>query len=189
MTETFAFDHLWQMSEADFQRLVDGDSVGGPRTARTYARFALWTAFGVVLLYFPRSFGFGVIELIIVGIAFFWRSIARRIGDPRRIHTPYLREAVRSGADQDGYWLSCSDFDIRVHWRALRIWELKDGWLLLSANSVPTVYLPVAEMQRRGVYDAILAAARQHGKEYGSAEAQREAFAGGDGVTRSRRTE
>ncbi|MFA6168984.1 MAG: hypothetical protein WC700_20325, partial [Gemmatimonadaceae bacterium] len=124
MTEIFAFEHLWQMSEADFQRLVRVQAGDGPRTTRTYVRFALWTTFGIVLMLFPLSFGFGVIELGIVGLAFFWPRIVRRIGDPQRIHTPYLREAVRSGANQDGFWLASSDFDIQVHWRALKIWEV-----------------------------------------------------------------
>jgi len=46
------------------------------------------------------------------------------------------------------------------------VWRERDGWLILSPNAMPQLFLSVQLLKDTGVYDAVLALARENAREF-----------------------
>ena len=58
------------------------------------------------------------------------------------------------------------DLQCQCTWKNLKVWRERDGWLILSPNAMPPLFLSVQLLKDAKVYDAVLALARQNAREF-----------------------
>ena len=125
---------------------------------------------GVVCLFSPYTAILGVV-LILVGIAGAFVPRLFPMSAAGMFHKfRYLHETVTYGVSDQTLWVHTSDLKAEAAWRHVAVWREHNGWLVLSTNGIPAVYLPVESLKAAKVYEEVKHLARQHGREYGSPE-------------------
>ena len=63
--------------------------------------------------------------------------------------------------------ITSSELECRCTWKNLMVWRERNGWLILSPDGMPQLLLAVQGLKDAGVYDAVLALARENASEFG----------------------
>jgi hypothetical protein len=83
-----------------------------------------------------------------------------------------LKHELTYGASERGLWVRGPDLSAWAAWHLLGHWRIRGDWLMLPCNGIPTVFLPVSELQAAGVFEQVMALVRTHGTAFdGEAEA------------------
>ena len=78
----------------------------------------------------------------------------------------YLQDALTYGVSDQELWVKGARINARVQWSMLMVWREVEGWLLLSASGIPPVFLSIARLRERGLYDRVKDLAARHALEY-----------------------
>ena len=174
----FTFEHTYQLSEAEHVTLWSPlnqhsatAKVWGATTVARVKRFSIVAA-GLIMFLWPYTVGLGLVVLTITFLVIFAPHLVHNTSARTFRQLRYLREPLAYGANSDRVWVRGSDFTVEASWRYLAVWrEQGGGWLILQGNDFPSIYLPIALLKNRGVYDQVTALARQHAVEFDSVEA------------------
>ena len=158
----FAHEQKTKLSQKDFVGIV------GLMERRTKPwRLISVIIVGIGCLFWTYTLVLGIALLAIAAIALsgphlFPAGAAATYHDSPHLHG----ELTYAVSDRD---LSVIGTELRCQcgWTNLRVWRERDGWLILSPSGMPQLYLSVRLLREAGVYDDVLALARQHGNEYG----------------------
>jgi len=81
--------------------------------------------------------------------------------------SPHLHQELTYGVGDRELSVVGADLCCQCGWQNLKVWQERDGWLILSPNGMPQLFLSVRQLRDAGVYDDVLTLARQHGTKYG----------------------
>ena len=165
----FSFECTLRLAETDYARLEGDPLRPGPRA---WGRLAALTAVGLALLcYAPTRFP-GVLVLLVAGAALLLPRIGRA-GQARMYRdAAYLHGPTTHGVSDAGVWFAGGSLRAESTWAGVRVWDRRNGHLLLAATGMPRVCLPEAELRTAGLEDRVLALARRHAVEFNSPAAR-----------------
>jgi hypothetical protein len=130
-------------------------------------RFAFVVVIGIVSLFWTYTIGLGIVLLIVTSIAFVAPHLLRGGAAAAYRRSPHLREELTYAVSDRGLSVGGSDLRCQFAWRHLSAWREHDGWLILTPNEMPQLLLSVQQLREAGVYDDVLALARQHATDHG----------------------
>jgi hypothetical protein len=158
LVEPFSFQHACELDETIYLSL----NPGVKHTRRTRLGLVSTGLFGILLLFWPYSFGFGVCILLLTIL--FWRLplLGERAMREQFYKHHHLRGSLTFGVSHRGMWLRGSNYASEADWDALGTCEERQGWLKLSPWGTMPVYLPVQELRAADVYDTVLKLAHRH---------------------------
>jgi len=159
----FTFEHTYQPSEAEYVTLWSPlnqhsatAKVWGATTVARVKRFSIVAA-GLIMLLWPYTVGLGVVVLTIAFLVIFAPHLVHYTSVRTFRQLPYLTEPLAYGANTDRVWVRGSDFTVEASWRYLAVWREQGGWLILQGNDFPPIYLPIALLKDKGLYDQVRA--------------------------------
>jgi hypothetical protein len=168
--EGFRFEHTLSLGEREYDALRQL----APTSHRARVIMLGLGALGLVLLVVNRwTAPLGVVLLLVAALFLFTPRIARKGVREEYIRARYLHGPVKYGVDDRGMWFYGGALRAESAWTGLAVWERRDNWLLLGADGMPQVVLPVGELRAAGVYDRVLELARAHAPEFDSPEAHK----------------
>lgn len=158
----FSFEHAWEMTPADFERL---NAFSVRLSARVYLRLAALAVIGVAGLFWRYTAALGVLALVFVAfiVAMPWMArlaVRSHFRDSAHLHGP-----VAYGVSSRGFWLRGETLGAESDWAGLKQWKEHEGWLILFASGIPAVYLPLAGLRSAGLYGTVKTLARAHARE------------------------
>ena len=170
-SDTFEFEHIREISEADYGTLQPYSPSG--YRVRGYVILASIALIGLVSLFSPYTVAVGVLLLIAAIIGWRWPRMMR--SSQRRMYKQYryLHEPVTYGVSNEGFWLRTTHLDCFSHWPNLAGWREHDDVLDLAASGMMPVYLPVSQLRSAGLYERVMELARRHGTEFGTEASKR----------------
>jgi hypothetical protein len=129
-------------------------------------RRVLLAVLGVVCLLTPYTVLLGVALLVAEALAIWlphtFPGTAARIFRESEV----LQAHVTYGVNDTGLSVEAPGLAAQAGWKYLRNWRVRDGWLILPCEGIPTVYLLVEALQAAGVYEPVLALAKAHGTAF-----------------------
>ena len=161
--EPFSFEHSHRFTQKEFAHLL---ALMSTRPARRLARRLLAAAVAVAFLFTPYTLVLGILLLLLEAVAIwmphtFAGTAARHYRESKLIST-----RMTYGVSESRLWSRGPDLSAEAGWRYLGAWRIRDGWLILPCEGIPTVYLPVQALQEAGVYEQVSALMRAHGTEF-----------------------
>ena len=158
----FSFEHAWEMTAADFERL---NTFSVRLSARVHLRLAGLAVIGAAGLFWRYTAAVGVLALVFVAfiLAMPWMaraSLRSHFRDSAHLHGP-----VAYGVSSRGFWLRGETLGAESEWAGLKQWKEREGWLILFASGMPAVYLPLAGLKSAGLYEHVKTLARAHARE------------------------
>ncbi|KKM67746.1 hypothetical protein LCGC14_1468020 [marine sediment metagenome] len=136
-----------------------------PRSARTGILCVICVLAGVCFLS-KYTWFLGVLLLALPTLAVIGRS--RMCGLMRGMYRrkTYLHDRATHGASQDLLWIRGNTFELQAEWNRIYGWHVRAGWMILAVTNKYglsfEVFLPVAELKERGLYDRVLLLAQTH---------------------------
>ena len=167
--EFLQFEHTVTWDEQTYARLRQVT----PPSRRARLRMLLVAVLGVMLLFWPYSAPVGVILLLIAGFFWFTPRISRWGTRNELNSASYLAGPVSYGVTEAGVWMHGGPLRAESAWSGLRVWDLRHGWLMLAASGMPPVYLPEAELRAAGLFEQVLARAKDHAVEFDAVEREK----------------
>ena len=173
MTKDFRYQHSHRLSETEHGELAAlRPKDPGRRWINRLGLFAL----GIVCLFSPYTL---IIGIALLGLGAFVLIMPRYMPltaarTYRKLR--YLHDPLEYGVSQDRIWIRGPDLHAEAAWRHLATWSEKGPWLILSPQSLPRLFLPIAGLKDAGVYEDVLAHARAHAPEFDSPKGRRAAL-------------
>jgi hypothetical protein len=156
------------MTSADFVRL---NAVPISLSRRGHLRLAALALCGVAALFWRYTAAIGVLALAIVAFVLTMPRLMRSAMRSRFDESEYLRGPVAYGVSSRGFWLRGESLGAESEWPGLRLWDEREGWLILWGSGMPPVYLPIGELSSAGVYGEVKALAQAHARQFDAAPA------------------
>ena len=165
--DEFRFEHTYALTEREYVALF---GIAGAKV-----RTLLFLLVGVACLFWAPALLLGV--FIIAASAVMLGMPALIPGTATRTYheTPYLREAITYGVDQDRMWLVGSDISAEAGWRHLTVWQERGGWFFLGSTGLPRILLPISGLQEAGILERLRARAKESAVEFGKVAVGRSA--------------
>ena len=164
----FRFERVIALQEADYVDLRSAQPV-----SRRNGWFVVLLIVVSALLYLSRWTALiGTVTLVTAALIGFTPWLLRRGAREEFLRTPYLQGPASHGVSEASLWVHSGSLRSESDWSGLRIWDLKKGWLLLSAVGMPQVLLREEDLRAAGLYDQVLALAQRHGVRFDSPEAR-----------------
>jgi hypothetical protein len=133
--------------------------------------FVVFALLGIACLFWRYTVSLGVATLFVM--TFFWTM--RERSRERRKHFSHLEEPptmLHLLVTDEGYGIRGDDFQAESSWsRVINGFEM-NGYLLIQSWRMPRVYLPIAELKERGVYDRVRAIVDARSAEWEAARAE-----------------
>lgn len=166
----FRFEHTITFTEAEYVHLR---RIGPLMSRRGRVKFALalLVGLGLIAFHWTAPLG-GFLVLTMVGFSLLMR-FGPKFGRDEYRGSAYLRGPITYGVAGWGVWLEAGPLRAESAWAGVQTWHSRDGMLMLAASGMPPVYLPEAKLRDAGLYDRVMALAREHAAEYDSPEARR----------------
>ena len=158
-----------QWSEADWIRLQQTRAQSARGRALTLATALLG---GAALVLSRWTAAVGGLILAFAAMIWFTPRMTRHGARSEYRRTDHLHAPITYGVGDDGMWIHASSMRAHSAWPGLKVWDERDGWLILQADGMLTAYYPVAALRAEGVYEEVLALARSHGVLFDSPEAK-----------------
>ena len=170
----FNFEHEVSLSETEYVRIM----VRGVRWRNQ--RLILLLAAGIGGLFWPYTVALGIV-IIGLALALMLAAGSLPIGAGAQYReSPHLQKPMRCGVSESEVWAHSSSFRFVAAWDHLRTWRECEGWLMLWPSGMGPVFLSQSQLQRAGVYEQVLALARQHDRRPHRSSFHRKADGGGD---------
>jgi hypothetical protein len=167
----FQFEHTYRLSEAEYTA-VHSALLGLRPWRRTFRRLGI-ALLGIACLFWAYTLLLGVTILALTAL---FLTIPHFLpGTTARVYreVAYLHDAITYGVSDEAVWLQGSDFSIRAGWRHVTVWLETGPWLVLRLQTMPSIYLPVADLRARGVYDSVMELARTHATQFNNPRSKR----------------
>jgi hypothetical protein len=134
-------------------------------------RYALVFALGIGCLFWSYTVALGVVLLILGAVGLLMplslpAGAASTFRGSRHLHGELTYRITDRELAVTGEHLRC-----QCAWENLGVWREKNGWLVLSPHGMPQFFLATQLLREAGVYESVLALARQHGREFGTKNA------------------
>jgi hypothetical protein len=158
---SFVHEQKRKLSEADYIGVA-----GLLERRRRPLRLAIIFAVAIACLFWKYTIAFGVLLLVLALITLFIPRLLPAGAATTYHDSPHLQqELTYTVTDRD---LSVIGPDLQCHcsWKNLKVWRERDGWLILSPNAMPPLFLRVDSAKAAGVYYSILALARENAREF-----------------------
>ena len=113
-----------------------------------------------------------VLAIAILGFAIFIDTMPKwssRIGRKDILKSGYLLDELTYGINESSFWVEGEKISAKGKWDILQVWEIKNDWLQLRADGLPTIYLPIQALENAGIYDEVLSLCKKHGTEFDEA--------------------
>jgi hypothetical protein len=163
MVEPFSFEHSHRFTEREFAEVV---ALMCWRPAQRRTAGVLFAVLAVVCLLWSYTLLIGILLLLMEGLTLWAKhSIPGTAANTYR-ESKLLQKRIAYGVSDTGLSIRAPALSAEASWRYLRNWRIRDGWLILPCEGIPTVYLPVSGLREAGVYEQVLALARAHGTEF-----------------------
>lgn len=65
-----------------------------------------------------------------------------------------------------------NNLDLKCFWPNLKVWQLRDNWLLLSPHGMQELYFSVEDLKDAGIFDEVMILTKKYAVEYDSTEAR-----------------
>jgi hypothetical protein len=160
--KSFSYEQKTKLSQDEFVKIVGLMA----RRSRRW-RVALAIVLGVACLFWTYTLILGIALLVAAVVSLFAPYLLPAGAAATYRDSPHLHQELTYSVGDRELSVVGSDLHCQCGWPNLRVWQERDGWLILSPNGMPQLFLSVRQLRDAGVYDDVLALARQHGIEYG----------------------
>jgi len=131
-------------------------------------RIVLALMLGLAGLFWAYTFILGILLLATVALVLFAPRLLPGTAAEKYRNTAYLRHEITYHVSGQNLAVTGPELHCQFGWENLRVWREREDWLILSPMALPYLYLSVRLLKDAGVYDDVLALARQHGVEFGA---------------------
>lgn len=168
---TFHLERRLEVTEDLFAQL-NGHAPSWPSWKRGLLLLTL-VGIGIALLFSPWTALLGALILLLSALHLAAPWIDRWA--PRRSYRDfdYLQGSTLQGVSDTRLWFEGASLRSESTWAGLRVWAIRDGYLVLSASGMPSLYLLESDLRAAGCFDQVLALAQRFGVQYDSPEARR----------------
>jgi len=128
-------------------------------------RLALFAVFGVAALFWRYTAAVGVLVLLIIAFIAALPRMMRSALQTRFDESDHLHGPVAYGVSSRGFWLRGETLGAESDWAGLRVWDEREGWLILFGSGMPPVYLPIGDLRSAGLYDDVKTLAQAHARQ------------------------
>jgi hypothetical protein len=158
---SFAHEQQRKFSEAEYI------SATGLLERRTRLwRLALVFAVAIACLFRRYTFALGLVLVVIGLIALLLPGLLPAGAASTYRENPLLRQELTYRVTDRELSVLGTDLRCQCGWENLKVWRQRDGWLILSANGMPQIFLSVQLLEEAGVYEDVLTLARQNAREF-----------------------
>jgi len=141
------------------------------RKSRPMRRILLF-ALGIVFLLSPYTFIIGVLLLALFTLILFIPKIVPFGATSNYKSAEHLHQPLTYSVSEKGLRVYGETIDLKSTWPNLKIWRIRDDWLILSSTGMTALYFKVADLKEAGVFDELMKTIRKHAVEYDSPEAK-----------------
>jgi len=128
-------------------------------------RLALVFALAIACLFWRYTFVLGLVLFLIGLVALLLPGLLPAGAASTYRDSPLLQELTYRVTDRELSVLG-TDLQCQCGWKNLKVWRERDGRLMLSPNGMPQIFLLVQLLKEAGVYEDVLALARQNAREF-----------------------
>ena len=141
------------------------------KRSRPLRRLA-FLAVGVVCLFSSYTFilGLALLSLSVVAIIMPRFMPAGAASTYRQLH--YLRRPLTYCVSDSGMRVHGTTLDFKCDWSNLRVWDVRDGWLILSPAGMQELFFKIDDLKTAGVFDEVMHRAKQNGVKFNSPKAK-----------------
>jgi hypothetical protein len=170
LTTGFQFEHTTRFTEAEYVHLR---RIGPILSRRGRVKFLLALLLGAGLIAFRWTAPLGgFLVLTLVGFSLLLR-FGPKFGRDEYRRSSYMHGDITYGVAGWGIWIEAGPLRAESMWAGVQTWHSRDGMLMLAAAGMPPVYLPEAQLREAGLYDKVMALAREYAAEFDTPEARR----------------
>ena len=159
--DTFDHEQKRKLSQDDYV------TIAGLLDRRTRPwRLALVFAAAIACLFWRYTFALGLVLLVIGLIALLLPGLLPAGAASTYRENPLLQQELTYRVTDRELCVLGTDLRCQCGWGNLKVWRQRDGWLILSPNGMPQIFLLVQLLKEAGVYEDVLALARQNAREF-----------------------
>jgi hypothetical protein len=158
---SFAHEQKRKLSEAEYI------AVAGLLDRRKRSlRLAVIFAVAIACLFWKYTIAFGVLLLVLALVALFIPRLLPAGAATTYHDSPHLQQELTYRVTDRDLAVIGPDLHCQCSWKNLKVWRERDGWLILSPNAMPPLFLRVDVAKDAGLYDAVLTLARENAREF-----------------------
>jgi hypothetical protein len=170
-SSTFAFELSFELTEDEYVRRES--EFLSRRSWRSDIAKALLTVLGIACLFRSSTIPIAILLLGAAVAAWtspIWYRSTQRDWYRKRL---YLHGLISCGVSERGIWFKGGALTVESGWDGVTVWGEAHNDLWIAAFGMPTIYLPIAELQKRNLYDRVRSLAERSGVEFNSPSARR----------------
>lgn len=160
---TFFFEHAHRFGEQEYSELT---ALLSTRREHKYARRVAIFLVAVLCLFSAYTMLLGMVLLLGIALAIWVPHTFKETGARRHRESRLLSSTLTYGASECALWVHGPGYSAQAAWKFLGHWRIRENWLILPCEGIPTVYLPIAALRAAGVYDQVMGLVRAHGKPF-----------------------
>jgi len=166
--ESFVFEHAHRFTEQEY---VGVTTVFSRKPRPRVTRMAILLVIAGLLLLSRYTFVLGILILLVYLVGRWLPHTLAGTATRQFRESKLLKNELTYGASERGVWVRGPDFSGWAAWHLLGHWRIRGDWLMLPCSGMPTVFLPVSELQAEGVFERVMERVRANGIAYdGEAE-------------------
>ena len=163
MVEPFSFEHSHRFTEREYVALF---VLMVTRPPMRLARRLLILALTVVCLLWSYTLLIGILLLLAEAFIIWLPHTFSGTAAHHYRESKLISTRMTYGVSESRLWVRGPELAAEAGWKYLGAWRIRDGWLILPCESIPTVFLPLRALQEAGLHEQVFALARAHGKDF-----------------------
>ncbi len=162
--EPFQFKNTHTFSEEEYRdihRLLE--------TKKGRLRGKIITAILTVACFFsPYTLLLGIVLVILFLLDRFKSGIVTKAFDNAHRESKLLKLKLTYGVSNNYLTLEGKGVSLKIGWNMIKVWELKERWLVISADQLPSFYLDIEKLKEKNLLLKVLSLCQKHGVMFDS---------------------
>jgi hypothetical protein len=158
----FAFEQSVKLSEREYI-----NAAGLLDWHRRPRRMAIILGIAVLCLFSTYTLVLGLVLLLLSLLCVVMPRLLPMGAAATYRDSRYLQHELTFRATDLQLSVTSSELQCQCTWKNLKVWRERNGWLILSPDGMPQLLLSVQRLKDAGVYDAVVALARENASEFG----------------------
>jgi len=161
--ESFSFEHTFKFDEELYVQL---NSLFAKKSKTV--RLSLVAIAGIACLFWAYSLLLGIIILILVTVSLFLPSFLPATAASNYRKMDYLHNDLTYGVNEQKLWVIGKDFNVEIGWQHAAVWDVREGWLKISANNTPVLWFEIEKLKEAAIYDKVIELCKKHAIRFNS---------------------
>jgi len=163
MVEPFSFEHSHRFTEREYVNLL---VLMVTRPPLRLAHRLLILALTVACLLWSYTLLLGILLLLFEALILWVPHTLAGTAAHKYRESKFISTRMTYGVSESRLWVRGPELAAEAGWKYLGAWRIRDGWLILPCESIPTVFLPLQALREAGLYEQVFALARAHGTAF-----------------------